>query len=568
VTSETAARPPAAGAGGTTVESGHNARLAGAAWLTAGFCATLPVTVQLFQHSDAWWHLALGRLILSHGIPGTEPFSFVAAQHGWVEPQWLYEVLLASLVRLGGDGLASLALGLVGSLALLLAALAVPRSARISRGWGAVAMVLGGLTAEMALGVSAATVTALGVALTLLIVARWRDGNHWAAWLLPPLFLLWANLDAGFIAGLGLLAFTLVIHRPRRGGTSRVSATTSLAVVCVGAAAAAVLLGLVGGVVVLVALWAAFRPVPLDQGVRRRPLAMASAAAAVLTLVNPAGPGIYGYVAETLGNPLLSQLLSEWQSPNFHDALTRMIEVLAALLVLAWLIGRRPRVPDALLATAALLLTLQAVLNVTLLAIVAIPQLAEYGAAAWDARAPLRLRRRLRARLPAPLALVAAAAVSGASIAIAAPQVSAASATRHEQAHEPVAAANYVAAHFPGQRLLSSDGDAGYLAYRFPTGRVVFVYDEIGIFGTGPLTDDVDIATVSGDWRALIERYGIRHAILGTASADVSALTELGWTVDCRDAASGRVVMSAGGPPPTSTPPPLSSAPSCPAAPG
>ena len=349
----------------------------------------------------------------------------MAIPHTWVDQQWLYEAALASLVRLGGDGLASLALGLVGSLALLVAALAMPRSARISRGWGAAAMLLGGLTAGMALGVTAATVSTVGVALTLLIVVRWRDGNRWMVWLLPPMFLLWANLDAGFVAGLALLAFALVIQRPARSGAAQVSATTSLAVICVGAAAAGVLLGLVAGAVALVVLWAAFRPVPLATGVRRRPLAIASIAAAVLTLVNPAGPGIYAYVVETIGNPLLSQLITGWQSPNFHDAVTRLIEVVAALLVLLWLIGRRPRIPDALLATAALLFTLQSVRNVSIFAVVAVPQIAEYGAAAWSARMPLRLRRRLGARLPAPLAVVAAVAVSAASIAVAAPQVSA-----------------------------------------------------------------------------------------------------------------------------------------------
>ena len=359
--SEPLAPVAAPGGRGGSEGNGHAARLAGAAWLLGGFCITLPFTIQLFRSGDEWWHLALGRLILSHGIPTTEPFSFVATQHPWVEQQWLYEAALASLVRLGGDGLASLALGLVGSLALLVAALAVPRSARISRGWGAAAMLLGGLMAGMALGVRAETVSALGVALTLLTLVRWRDGNRWVVWLLPPMFLLWANLDAGFIAGLALLAFALVIQRPARSGTARVSAATSLAGICVGAAAAGVVLGLVAGAVVLVVLWAAFRPVPLAKGVSRRPLAIASTAAAVLTLVNPAGPGIYAYVAETIGNPLLSQLISAWQSPNFHDALTRLIEVVAALLVLFWLIGRRPRIPDALLATAALLFTLQAV---------------------------------------------------------------------------------------------------------------------------------------------------------------------------------------------------------------
>ena len=63
--------------------AGRLARRAGAAWLVAGFCVTLPLTVQLFRYGDEWWHIALGRLILSHGIPGVEPFSFVATQHPW-----------------------------------------------------------------------------------------------------------------------------------------------------------------------------------------------------------------------------------------------------------------------------------------------------------------------------------------------------------------------------------------------------------------------------------------------------------------------------------------------------
>jgi hypothetical protein len=377
------------------------------------------------------------------------------------------------------------------------------------------------------------------------------------------MYLLWANLHAGFIAGLGVLAFTLVIHRASRSRTSPSPDGLSLAVICVGAAAAAVLLGLLAGAAILVLLWAVLRPVPVDPGVRRRPLVIATVAATALTLVNPAGPGLYAYIAETISNPILSQLVSEWQSPNFHDMLTRLIEVAAALLVLVWLLGRRPRVPDILLATGAFLLTLQAVRNVSLFAVVAIPILSEYGATAWAARAPVNLRIRLATRLPGAVALVAAIAVSAAAVAVMAPQASASSAAQFEQTHEPETAADYVAAHFPGQRLFSSDGDAGYLAYRFPAGRVVFVYDEIGVFGTGPLTDYIDIATISSTWKALLVKYDLRHAVLGSGSADVSALLELGWTVNCYEAPSGRVVMSAGGSPPTAPPPPPSGAPAC-----
>ena len=560
-----ASAPAPAAAPAPADPAAHPSRRAAALWLGAAFCVSLLLSVQLFRYGDEWWHIALGRLILQSGIPPAEPFSFVPTQHPWVEQQWLYEVALAALVRIGGDGLASLALGLTGSAALLLAALSVPRTARFSRGWSAFALLLGGLMAGMALGVRGETVSALGVAATLLIIRRWRDGAERWVWLLPPMFLVWANLHAGFIAGIGVLGFTLLIHRPdgRLRGRTAWPGATFVAVVGIGFGAAVLAAGLAVGAAVLVLLWALLRPEPLEPGTRRRPLLLASLLAAALTLVNPAGPGLYGYIAETVGNPILSQFVSEWQSPNFHDTLTRLIEVVAALLPLLWMLSRRVRIPDALLAATFFLLTLQAVRNVSLFAVVAIPQLAEYGSAAWARHAPRSLRLHLRTPRPGWLAVVAAVAVSAAAIADVAPELTPAAAARFESTHEPAAAATYVAAHFPNQRLLSSDADAGYLAYRFPRGRVVFVYDEIGIFGTGPLTNYLDIADLGPHWRSLISRYGIRHAILGATSPDTSALLELGWTVNCYDGPSGRVVMSAGGSPPTSAPPSPTAAPAC-----
>ena len=58
------------------------------------------------------------------------------------------------------------------------------------------------------------------------------------------------------------------------------------------------------------------------------------------------------------------------------------------------------------------------------------------------------------------------------------PQLSPSAAASYEATTYPEAAAGYVAAHFPGQRIYTVDTWGGYLAYRFPDGRVVFLYDE------------------------------------------------------------------------------------------
>ena len=82
-------------------------------------------------------------------------------------------------------------------------------------------------------------------------------------------------------------------------------------------------------------------------------------------------------------------------------------------------------------------------------------------------------------------------------------------------------------------------------------------------FTGGALRDYTDITQVSGDWRAVLDGLGIRHAVLGADDATTQALIEAGWTVNCYDPASGRAVLSAGSQPATSPPPLPAQAPAC-----
>jgi hypothetical protein len=144
------------------------------AWIAAAAAVVLVLTVQPFSDTDVWWHLALGRLITTSGIPAHEPFSFLPAAHAWVGQQWLYEVTLAGLVGAGGAALASLVMGLAAVAAVVLAALAIPRSSRVTGPWLALAMVITGLMLNSVVGVSSSVISVLGVAVVLFVISRWR----------------------------------------------------------------------------------------------------------------------------------------------------------------------------------------------------------------------------------------------------------------------------------------------------------------------------------------------------------------------------------------------------------
>src|SRR5882724_5840020 len=61
------------------------------------------------------WHLRTGELILDHGIPKRDPFSFTAAGTHWIAQSWLAELMYGALDRsIGAIGI-RIAVGLAGA---------------------------------------------------------------------------------------------------------------------------------------------------------------------------------------------------------------------------------------------------------------------------------------------------------------------------------------------------------------------------------------------------------------------------------------------------------------------
>ena len=143
-------------------------------------------------------------------------------------------------------------------------------------------------------------------------------------------------------------------------------------------------------------------------------------------------------------------------------------------------------------------------------------------------------------------------AVAAGAIVVGARQVTPAAAASYTATHYPVAASDFVAARYPGQRLYSTDTWGGYLAYRFPAGRVVLVYDQGSTFGDVAAQSYTKIHLLQNGWEQVLRDEAIEHAIVADTSQEASALHELGWLVACYDSASSSVVMSA---PPPGAPP-------------
>lgn len=170
------------------------------------FLAVLFLRAFYIADPDIWWHLRTGDWILAHrAAPATDPFSAYGMGKPWVEYSWLFDVIgAAAFARLSFISIAlyEVAVRLALSLALF----------HLVRGlfagfWRAVALTAAALYAmTVILGPRPGMLSILFVILTfdILLSAR-RTGRGARLWLLPPMFMVWANWHIQFVDGLFVL---------------------------------------------------------------------------------------------------------------------------------------------------------------------------------------------------------------------------------------------------------------------------------------------------------------------------------------------------------------------------
>ena len=203
-----------------------------------------------------------------------------------------------------------------------------------------------------------------------------------------------------------------------------------------------------------------------------------------------------------------------------------------------------------------LIATLYAQENLGLFAIFMAPQLAIHGSRAWSLHVAPRISRRADAgtrHLHPVLISVGLVAMTAAMAVALIPKISTSAAASYQATTYPEAAATFAGSAFPGQRIYTIDSWGGYLAYRFPSGRVVFLYDEPAVFGSNALRLYEDIDQLDPNWIHVLSSEDIHHAILPSDAREAAALHVLGWVVNCYDPTSKSLVMSS---PPSGTAPP------------
>src|ERR1700722_12735640 len=134
---------------------------------------------------DLWWHIKVGETILAtHRWPTTDYYSFTVSGQPWLAYEWLGDVLSALTYRIAGvQGLEALLIVLGSAVILALYAFASVRSGNSKV--GCVTAIALFLLADVSFSLRPQMLGYLFLILTLLILARFRQGNHSTIWFLP-----------------------------------------------------------------------------------------------------------------------------------------------------------------------------------------------------------------------------------------------------------------------------------------------------------------------------------------------------------------------------------------------
>jgi hypothetical protein len=243
--------------------------------------------------SDLYFLLAGGRYVVEHGFPYHEVFPTLNAGGAWYFAQWLTAVVFYAVYQVAGIA------GVEVFYALVLGAALVPlvvgcrdrRPREVAAAW---LLLLPTLIAV--LDPRAAGFSLLAFSLTVVLVTGER--RTWRVWLIPPLFLVWANLHAAWAAGLLLVALAAIggaIDERRLGRTG--SRLTS-----------------------------------------RRFAALGLAAPAVLA--TPLGHHVFAYMGVLATDRILPVISFEWQPTIWHPALVAYVAAVAVFG--GWIWWRQP----------------------------------------------------------------------------------------------------------------------------------------------------------------------------------------------------------------------------------
>ena len=437
-------------------------------------------------HTDLWGHLSYGRYLWQRGLfplPATEPLMPLATGVQFVDTAWLSQLI--GYLTFQRAGLAGLIFLYAGAITLSAALLTFRFYERTRNPLLALAGV--GLFIWLNWQQQAARPQLAGLALfislfVILTARRWSNclsSVPRTAWIVVPvIFALWANLHGSFPVGLALIA-----------------------AFCIGRAAD------------IERRTRRFRLIFADRQVRRYFVLLE--VAAVATLLNPYGLGIYAEVLSIATHENLRDLL-EWEPLTLRMQQGRAAAFAAAVLIFAYRLSpRRVRSVEVLLLLGFGLATLWTSRMIVWWAPLAAYYVVLHGAAIWNRERPRAAVPEQRERKWAALALaLPVIALVASPLGQWLLRGTEPSPRRALSAATPIGATEYLTQNPPEGLIFNPYEWGDYLLWAGPPDIQVFVASHAHLIPQMVWQHYLHIVGSGAEWDELLSQYGINTVML------------------------------------------------------
>jgi len=462
------------------------------------FGSFIIMTLRPVADPDFWWHLSAGQFIFdTKTIPQNDPFSFTNFGEAWTAHEWLSELILYSLYRVGGLTL------LIGFFSLLITAafgFAYLRSAGKPY-FAGFALFLGAIATAPVWGVRPQMFTFLLASLFLYLLDLFEKKQNWMYLVpLPLITVLWVNLHAGYAMGLFIMLIYIITL----------------------------------GIHVIRARVKVYQPAGHPGPVAITQLLLVFLICIMAVMVNPNGIQMYVYPFETLTSPSMQQFIQEWFSPDFHLLEWQpMAWLFLALMLIGFFKFRPSSSTHAILTLIFAYASLRSMRHITFLTLAAVPMLSnglENISNSWRKINPIAMMPRWVFSLSVTL-IITLCCVRLWQVTLD---------QKHSDASNfPVEATEWISNNQPDGNLYNTYGWGGYLIWKLYPDYQIYIDGRADLYGDQFIYDYLEIYNALPGWEQQLDRGNIRIALIEPGSVLASALKQSPlWRVVVEDESS------------------------------
>ena len=461
------------------------------------FSGIFYLTLRPIIDPDFWWHLRTGQLMVqTKSILRVDPFSWSASGKPWITHEWLSELFICQLFKIGSYQLLTVTFSLLITASLLFSYLRCPTESKpYVAGFS---LLLGALASGPLWGVRPQMLTLLFTSIFLYLLDRYRkDGQLRVLIPIPIIMLFWVNLHAAYILGIVIVLIYIV------------------------------------GWGMELAVFKFWKKESLHKTTKNKFFFLVGVLGATLLVmpINPAGLQIFTYPFQTLFDPAMQEYIQEWSSPNFHQLSWQPLALLILALIGVGMIGgRRISITKIILTLGFGFAALRSARHAPLFAVVVIPVLAEQFSSFIKIKLTSQIPNNLMRWMNTILVIAIALIITVTLIQLPGKQEEAV------KLNYPTDAVEWIIKNKPQGKLFNSYNWGGYLIWRLYPEYPVYIDGRADLYGGKYLTKYVDIKSAKLGWDKKIDEEGVQIVFVESDSKLADALRQAsGWKISFED---------------------------------